>query len=364
MKNRESLYPGRVKLTAVDEANGIYDLVRADEPVEEGTPLNKRLLDFAVAACGVTTGTSTVYALDDEFGGFELVDGAKVNFRLHVASGANPTLNVNGTGAKALTDGNGIPLASSISSSEWITATYSKELDTYIPMLQGGEYNGKIANCSWATIAKISESGTASSVFQVGDEKDIVVDGETLTLVIMDFNHDDLESGGKAGITFGLKNLMATKRVMGSSNITKGFISTSMYSWMTEELLLSLPSELQAVIKTINKSNVKDYFMDYTSAIDAMKLFLFSETEIFGSITYSAITEGSQYGYFSTAASRIKRLSNGSGEKSVWWTRSPIKSTTGSHWGVVTQEGQTLGTESSDLCKVTTSQGVCFGFCV
>ena len=57
MKNRESLYPGRVKLTPVDAANGIYDLVRADEPQDPGTPLNKKLLDYAVAACGVTAGT-------------------------------------------------------------------------------------------------------------------------------------------------------------------------------------------------------------------------------------------------------------------------------------------------------------------
>ena len=102
MKNRESLYPGRVKLTPVDAANGIYDLTRADEPRDEGTPLNKKLLDFAVSACGVAAGTATAYTLDDEFGGFELVDGAKVNFRLHVASGVNPTLNVNGTGAKPM----------------------------------------------------------------------------------------------------------------------------------------------------------------------------------------------------------------------------------------------------------------------
>ena len=132
MKNRESLYPGRVKLTPVDAANGIYDMVRADEPQEEGTPLNKKLLDFAVAACGVTAGTATAYTLDDEFGGFELVDGAKVNFRLHVASGANPTLNVNGTGAKALKNMLGGPFAGRVDADAWIHATFSKEWDCYV----------------------------------------------------------------------------------------------------------------------------------------------------------------------------------------------------------------------------------------
>lgn len=131
MKNRESLYPGRVKLTPVDAANGIYDLVRADEPQEEGTPLNKKLLDFAVAACGVTAGTATAYTLDDEFGGFELVDGAKVNFRLHVASGVNPTLNVNGTGAKAIRDVRGLAMQAGIPEGTWVIADYSASKDCY-----------------------------------------------------------------------------------------------------------------------------------------------------------------------------------------------------------------------------------------
>ena len=132
MKNRESLYPGRVKLTPVDAANGIYDLIRADEPQDPGTPLNKKLLDYAVAACGVTAGTATALTLDDEFGGFELVDGAKVNFRLHVASGASPTLDVNGTGAKRVVDSSNMAVISSVPAGVWLTAKYSEILDAYV----------------------------------------------------------------------------------------------------------------------------------------------------------------------------------------------------------------------------------------
>lgn len=132
MKNRESLYPGRVKLTPVDAANGIYDMIRADEPREPGTPLNKKLLDFAVAACGVTAGTATAYTLDDEFGGFELVDGAKVNFRLHVANGAAATLNVNGTGAKKITVPSGAPITPAMRTGVWYSARYSAEKDAFV----------------------------------------------------------------------------------------------------------------------------------------------------------------------------------------------------------------------------------------
>jgi hypothetical protein len=132
MKNRDSAHPGRIKLTPVDEANGIYDLTRADDPRDEGTPLNKKLLDFAVAACGVTAGTATAYTLDDEFGGFTLTEGAKVNFRLHVASSAGATLNVNGTGAKPMVNIRGEVIPVSIPAGAWITARYSSLTDSYM----------------------------------------------------------------------------------------------------------------------------------------------------------------------------------------------------------------------------------------
>lgn len=41
MKDRVSLYPGRIRLNPVEGQDNVYDLVRADEPIEEGTPLNK-----------------------------------------------------------------------------------------------------------------------------------------------------------------------------------------------------------------------------------------------------------------------------------------------------------------------------------
>lgn len=51
MKDRVPLYPGRVKLTPVSGQENTYDMVRADEPTQEGTPLNKdSLLKDATAA--------------------------------------------------------------------------------------------------------------------------------------------------------------------------------------------------------------------------------------------------------------------------------------------------------------------------
>lgn len=51
MKDRLPLFPGRVKLTPVSGQENTYDMVRADQPSEEGTPLNKNsLLKDATAA--------------------------------------------------------------------------------------------------------------------------------------------------------------------------------------------------------------------------------------------------------------------------------------------------------------------------
>lgn len=45
VENRVSTYPGRVTLTPVSGQANTYDMVRADMPLTEGTPINKALLD-------------------------------------------------------------------------------------------------------------------------------------------------------------------------------------------------------------------------------------------------------------------------------------------------------------------------------
>lgn len=43
--DRVPTYPGRVKLIPVPGQADTYDMVRADEPIEPGTPINKALFD-------------------------------------------------------------------------------------------------------------------------------------------------------------------------------------------------------------------------------------------------------------------------------------------------------------------------------
>ncbi len=57
MRDRVSLYPGRVKLTPVAGQENTFDLVRADQPTQEGTPLNKATL--------LKDGTASILGLPD-----------------------------------------------------------------------------------------------------------------------------------------------------------------------------------------------------------------------------------------------------------------------------------------------------------
>lgn len=232
------------------------------------------------------------------------------------------------------------------------TAPANKTINVTVQML-----SPTLANNTWAQIAAASEAGVAASTWSVGDTKNITVGGETLTVEIVGFNHDDLASGGKAGITFGLKNLMANTRQMNSSNTNAGgFTGSDMYDWLQGTLLNSLPSDLRAVLKSVNKKTSAGS-QSSTINTNAMKIFLFSEIEIFGSVTYSKSGEGSQYSRFATASSRIKYLSNGSGSASPWWERSPYGNNSNAFCNVSSSGNANDGGASN-------SRGVCFGFCV
>lgn len=215
-----------------------------------------------------------------------------------------------------------------------------------------------LADNDWATIAAVSALGTASTYWGVGDEKNITLTtGETLTLVIMGFDHDDLAGGGKAGITFGMKHLMTdTRQMNGSSTNRGGFTGSDMYTWLQNDLFSQLPPDLQTVIKSVNKKTSAGG-ANSTINIDTMKLFLYSEVEVFGSAPYSYAGEGSQYSYFTMAANRVKKLKNGTGYEMWWFVRSPRAGYTNMYC-MVSDGGKSSGTGA------TSNGGVSIGLCV
>ena len=230
------------------------------------------------------------------------------------------------------------------------------------------EFDSTLKNNSWDQIAAASEAGLASSMWKVGDEIDITLSGtfsETITLQIWDFNHFDKSDGsGKAGICFGMKNLMKDTQQMNTSNTnSSGWNNTYMRNTVMNNIFNSMPSELQNVIKKVNTyANYGDGDTNTTPGwgkLCADKVFLPGYTELIGQSYYQSNTEKkqTQFSLFTSNSSRTKKLSNSSGNVSEWWTRSPYYSLTNKFCNISTSgDGNGVNEYATD------SNGVCFCF--
>ena len=144
VKDRSVQYPNRYQLTTVAGQSNTYDLTPVPGTIaEEGTPVNKALLDQYLAASGTTAGTASALTLAQS--GFSLTDGAYVRARLHTAIKNSATLNVNGTGAKSVVAADG--KAPYLSSGSYLVVVYSSASGKYHCLTEGsvtvsGSYTG------------------------------------------------------------------------------------------------------------------------------------------------------------------------------------------------------------------------------
>lgn len=224
------------------------------------------------------------------------------------------------------------------------------------------------ATDSWETISATCKDGSYKTVYHVGDTKDIELStGETITVAIMGFDHDDLSDGnGKAPITLGMTELLATRYPMNSTGTNAGgWNDSSMRTSIMATLFSQLPTSLQSIIVEVNKKSTEG--SSSTSVItSADKLFLFTKAEIDGATDEGYANEGERYDYwimvedetsFMYYLHKIKRLSNGSGDPYSYWLRS---SSVNSDLTFMFMTDD--GTYSSNM--PTNNFGVCFGFCV
>lgn len=212
-----------------------------------------------------------------------------------------------------------------------------------------------LESTSWADISTISELGMAQQFFQVGDQKSITVNGVKYQTRIIGFNHDNLTSGGKAGITFQMVDCLNTTYNMESSNTNaNGWLNCAMRkTHLRTTIWGQLESSLKSVIKTVNKlASAGNQSATIQTAQDT--LFLLSEVEIFGKVTYSKAGEGSQYAYYAAGNSTIKKVN---GSANYWWGRSPGGSGSAGFCYVYSD-----GTAVAGDAGYT--RGVAFGFCV
>lgn len=223
-----------------------------------------------------------------------------------------------------------------------------------------------LANNDTALIFAAAKSGLASNYWSVGDEIDIPINGTDYTFVILGFNHDEKADGsGKAGITFGMKNLYASYYVMNSSSTNSGgWESCSLRTTLNSTFYGYLPEAWQNAIVQVSKiaGTGGGTSSGYQTSTD--KLFLLSEREVFSSRSYSVTDEfnaHSQYAYYrdiaNTSALRVKTTSNGTGSANYWWLRSP-RSGYSSSFCYVNSSGNADSTYASASC------GLSFGFCI
>ena len=232
------------------------------------------------------------------------------------------------------------------------TRTYTLEVIGIVyvyPFVVGATLN----DTTWENINMVSKLGMAKQFWSVGDTKTISVNGTNYEFQIIGFNHDDKTAGGKAGITFQMVDCLSTTYNMNSSNTNNGGWKNSAMRSRMSTFLSQLPSDLQSVIKPVNKLVS---IGNNTSTIETVsdKLFLLSEVEIFGSTTYSFAGEGSQYDWYKAGNTKVKKV-NGSANN--WWERSPYSGVTGS-FCIVYSSGD------ANYYNASYSFGVSFGFCV
>lgn len=207
----------------------------------------------------------------------------------------------------------------------------------------------------------ISSSGYASSVFSIGETKSVpFIDNENILVEIVGFNHDTISTGGTAGITFGTKNAIENgrKKMRDTRSNYGGFKITNIYSKLntdSDSYYSYLPQELQQKIKAVDKITAQGGISGGT-VTESVKLFLFSDDEVFNQSLRPNTPEGSQYSRFSNSSSRLKNDGD-SGSAVAWWLRSPYSD--GGQYGVVELDG-TLSHRNSDV----NTPSICFGFCV
>lgn len=211
-------------------------------------------------------------------------------------------------------------------------------------------------------------------------------DGTVTHVMLAGIRHDDLASGGKAGLTFVFTDAPVAHAMNDNASNDGGWEKSEMRTWLNEDFADMLPSDLKAAIKAANKkTNSSAYTTPGAVSTTSDKLWLLSLVEIGGSVspgniiggsgipaaTYNA--EGKQYQVFSEMKvsgsednDKLERKftgKDGNGivmpdEPCAWWQRS-LSMTWTSGFAAVDAEGNPLNAWITDY-----ELGVVPGFCL
>ena len=214
-------------------------------------------------------------------------------------------------------------------------------------------YDPVFANNTWEKIIAACHNNEVPGTWKVADQKSMTINGVDYLIDIIGKNHDTYTAGGTAPLTFQLHDCYGTKYEMNESDTNDvGWIGCDMRNTYLPAILALMPAEAQSGIRKVKKNTAggNQSTNIYTTAD---KLFLLSEIEVFGSVSYSKSGEGTQYDYYKAGNSKVKKFN---GSANAWWERSP------------------RGGNSTDFCYVnisgsasyyfaSSSRGVAFAFC-
>lgn len=244
-------------------------------------------------------------------------------------------------------------------------------------------------NNEWSVIKTVSDAGEGANYWSIGDRKAVALSGTvgalsmsgTYYAFIIGFNHNSsVEGSGRIHFQFGKTALSggtdicftdsaygntgssAAFRMNTTNTNSGGWNSSYMRGTICPAFKNALPSALQSVLKTVTKYTDNTGNSSAASAVTATTdtIFLLSEYEVFGSISYGNNNEKSkqaQYAYYSAGNSKIKYQHGSTSTAAFWWLRSPRSSN--SAYFVIVVTGGAVNSSAADI-----SLGFAPGFCV
>ena len=199
-----------------------------------------------------------------------------------------------------------------------------------------------------AKMSRISKAGEAADYYNVHDT--IVVDG--ITFEIVGIGHDiDALTGRRNTITLRQVDHLKKSRI-NPGPCPDGFAASE----LDKSLINSPQSWIPASILPYVRKTTKAYAM-YDGSITVMqrKLWVFSESEMFGSAIYAPDEDGKRYEAFAISKNRIVKDENGSA--CLVWLRSANVNDS-RYFCMVNASG------SASIGLAVYSYGVALGFCI
>lgn len=260
-------------------------------------------------------------------------------------------------------------------------------------------YSSVLDENTWEQISEASSSGVAENIWEVGDRKQVTLNGTVGSLslsnfstyaFIIGFNHNSGREGSgrihfqlaKTALSGGT-DICFTDSSYNSSGSSAAFrmntFNTNSGGWedsymrniicgtsktsTSGRFMGAIPSALRNALKSVTKyTDNTGKASTSSSAVTATTdyIFLLSEYEVFGSCSIANSNEASrqqQYAYYSAGNSKVKYRHTSTSSTVFWWLRSASRNFSDRFARVNTNGGVNSGSASLSL-------GFAPGFCV